>query len=364
MATIYDIKRYLTALGEVLDTVEDRINMPDELSGVSLKELFNIELHSYFMYLAAADGKITSSERDFMNTLFSKNMSIQDYVKFVNDNNIYSTDFEDRLPITLRLVVAFDAKMQILSAITGKSIEPFCPKLMQFYLEAGKAFIACDGDVNPQEIEDLKTYVGKVADSLSNLLGSSSKSDDSENDEAVGFIGGKKGGASNRISELSQPTRRSMGKNIYGESIYKVGTDIPAGKYKLFVDMGRAYYAVCNDANCDDIVANDNFYGQAYIEIHNGQFLELKRCSAIPLDEAAMFDGTIYTSGEYIVGEEIPAGEYRLQADDGARGYYALETFASDGSRDIDTNNNFTNTAYIQARNGQILVLRRCTLRR
>lgn len=364
MATIYDIKRYLSALGGVLDKVEAGTNMPDELSGTSLKELFNIELHSYFMYLAAADGKITPSERDFMNTLFDVNMSIQDYVRFVNDNNIYSTDFEDRLPITLRMVVAFDAKMQIVSALAGESIEPFCPKLIQFYLEAGKAFIACDGDVNPQEVEDLKTYVGKIADSLSNLLGSSGSSDDTEDDEAVGFIGGKKGGSSERISESSQPTTRSLGKNVYGESIYKVGTDIPAGKYKLFVDRGRAYYAVCNDANCDDIVANDNFYGQAYIEIHNGQFLELTRCSAVPLDEAAMFDGTIYTSGEYLVGREIPAGEYKLQADNGARGYYALETFASDGSRDTDTNDNFTNAAYIQASNGQILVLSRCTLRR
>ena len=150
----------------------------------------------------------------------------------------------------------------------------------------------------------------------------------------------------------------------YGPSIYKVGVDIPAGKYKLFVSGGRGYYGICKDANCDNIVQNDNFQSQAYIDIHTGQFLELNRCYAMPIDDAPKFKapGGVYQSGEYIVGVEIPAGEYRLVAD-GGRGYYGIEVFAGDGSRDIISNNNFSNAAYVEVRQGQILVLNRCTLK-
>ena len=366
MATIYDIKDNLETIYTILDKIENETEMPEELENTRLKDLFKMELLSYFMYLASSDGKITASEKDFMNTLFDVNMSVQEYVKFINDNNIYSVDFEERIPVTLRFAVAFDAKMQILTALIDKHLDAFTPKLIHFYLDAGKAFIGCDRDVDSQEVEDIKIYIGKLADSASSLLSdfvdSLKNSDKKENDSDIGYIGSKKRENSKSTSNISTSTYRKS--TVYGESVYKVGTDIPAGKYKLFVDQGRAYYAICKDPNCDEIITNDNFYKQAYISIKNGQFLDLRRCTAVPLDEAAMFDGTVYTSGEYLVGEEIPAGEYRLQADSGTRGYYALVTLANDGSRKINSNGIITNAAYIQTRNGQILVLSRCTLRR
>lgn len=365
MGVVRDVKGSLHALYRILDTVEENVEKPEELSEISLRDLFQMEMHSFFMYLAAADGRIMPSEREFMNELFDKNMSIQDYVRFVKDNDIYSTSFEERFPFSLRMTIAFDLKMQIVAAIQGDDVDLLSPKIISFYLESGKAFIACDGDVDPQEIEDLKTYVGNLTGSLSEMMGIS-RNKNQEEDEEIGYIGGKKGDTDgNRRNESSSTlTTRTSGNNVYKESIYKVGVDIPAGKYKLFVDAGRGYYAVCSDPNCDDIVQNDNFYGQAYIDIHNGQYLDLTRCTAIPLEEAAMFDGTIYTSGEYLVGKEIPAGEYKLQADEGSRGYYALERFVGDGSREIDSNDNFSNAAYVQTTAGQILVLSRCSLRR
>ena len=160
--------------------------------------------------------------------------------------------------------------------------------------------------------------------------------------------------------------KTSRGGKTYPESIYKVGTDIPAGKYKLFVDEGEStgYYSVCKDPNCDVIVENGVINKQAYIDIHSGQFLKLSRCTAVPIDEADMFDELIYTPGEYLVGKEIPAGEYKLQADDGEKGYYAIVTFTEMGSRKIDSNGIFKKAAYVQVREGQILVLKHCTLKR
>lgn len=362
MDNFNSIKMSLHAIYDFLDEVERFIDIPNELKGTSLRDLFAIELHSYFMYLAAADGKILPCERDFMNQLFDVNLSVQDYVRFINENDIYSLDFEDRMPYVIRCVALYDAKMAIIASNSGKSVESFGPKLVSFYFEAGKEFIACDGEVHPQEVEDLKTYCTKLAEGAAALLRNEYDLDNSPVDDEIGFIGGKKG----KTDRVDEHNTSEMFQNLttYRESIYKVGVDIPAGRYKLFVDFGRGYYAVCRDPNCDDIIVNDNFDRQAYIDIHNGQYVELERCVAIPLDEAPLFDGTVYTSGEYIVGQEIPAGEYKLIADEGCSAYYALEKFESDGSRYIISNDNFSNAAYVQTREGQILVLVQCTLTR
>lgn len=58
----------------------------------------------------------------------------------------------------------------------------------------------------------------------------------------------------------------------------KVGTYIAPGEYKLVADSDKAYYCIYNDSKQDDIDSNDNFSGQSYITIKNGQYLKLSRC--------------------------------------------------------------------------------------
>lgn len=61
---------------------------------------------------------------------------------------------------------------------------------------------------------------------------------------------------------------------------FRVGIDIPAGEYKLINDSELGgYYCVYNNSNPDaDIVTNDNFEGQTYITVSDGQYLLLSRC--------------------------------------------------------------------------------------
>ncbi len=62
--------------------------------------------------------------------------------------------------------------------------------------------------------------------------------------------------------------------------MFRVGIDIPAGEYKLLNDSEfGGYYCVYNSSNPDaDIVTNDNFEGQAYVTVSDGQYLLLSRC--------------------------------------------------------------------------------------
>lgn len=61
-------------------------------------------------------------------------------------------------------------------------------------------------------------------------------------------------------------------------NMFKIGVHIPAGEYKLISDGAMGYYCIYSDNRQDDIESNDNFNGQSYILVSDGQYLELSRC--------------------------------------------------------------------------------------
>ena len=61
-------------------------------------------------------------------------------------------------------------------------------------------------------------------------------------------------------------------------NMLKLGLHISAEEYKLIADSDRAYYCIYNDGRQNDIESNDNFSGQAYVTIEDGQYLLLSRC--------------------------------------------------------------------------------------
>lgn len=356
MANYSQVKKTLQQLYILLDTVERNGGKPSGIDA-SLRNVFQLDLHTFFMYLSAADGKISAEERSFMNYLFDTNMSGQDYVRFIKENNIYSTDFEERTPVTLQVLTDFDKKIPALAAIAGKKINPLTPMFLTFYEEAGKVFVACDG-AEQNEVQELQNYInGVVARIAENVEAAIPQKEDGD----VVFVGGKNGSSSTPVTSSRSVLTRST---QYGPSVYKVGVDIPAGEYKVYPQGGSGYFGICMDANCDQIIRNENFNGQMYINISNGQFLDLTRCYAVPVYEAALYtpENGVYVPGEYKVGVEIPAGEYRLTALGGAKGYYGIEVPLYNGDRQIVSNDNFQNAAYVAVRNGQILRLIRCCI--
>lgn len=69
-----------------------------------------------------------------------------------------------------------------------------------------------------------------------------------------------------------------------GSGTFRVGIDIPAGEYKLSSEGQdySGYYCVYNNSEPDTkIVSNDNFEGQTYITVSDGQYLLLSRCKIV-----------------------------------------------------------------------------------
>ncbi|MBO7450271.1 MAG: hypothetical protein J6U54_07845, partial [Clostridiales bacterium] len=348
------LKNSLTSVYELLDQIQPLIPLQSlKNSGKSLREFFEFDIFTFVTYLVSSDGKITTKERDFMNIAFNHNWSIQEYVKLINDFHLYSNDFAQNIPVTIMIVSAFDKDTQLKT----NKVPRIAPILMQLYQTTGKVVINLDGETNDRETCNFNAYTNRLNSYIISITGVSGINQVDDPNE-VGYIDNAQ---STNAPSSTSPTVSNT--NVYPASIYKVGSDIPAGKYKLFSDTsGTAYYSLCNDPNGDDIIANDNYYNQAYVDIHNGQYLELSDCHAIPLKDAKMFQGTLYEDGEYLVGQEIAPGEYKVQSNPGDDGYYSLETFGLNGSRDIDSNRTFTNSSYVAIKQGQILILKDCTL--
>lgn len=82
----------------------------------------------------------------------------------------------------------------------------------------------------------------------------------------------------------SEKNTGNQSSSSIGPGTYKVGTDIPAGEYKLTATSNKkGYWEVTNSSAADaDIVGNDNFTGSTYVTVTDGQYLKLKRCTAEP----------------------------------------------------------------------------------
>jgi len=62
----------------------------------------------------------------------------------------------------------------------------------------------------------------------------------------------------------------------FSNGVYLVGTDMPAGRYSGTVKAGVPYWSISSDANGSDIINNSLPSGPFYVEVSNGQFLELQ----------------------------------------------------------------------------------------
>ena len=95
-----------------------------------------------------------------------------------------------------------------------------------------------------------------------------------------------------RLSALWQTTEKRVGKGLspknvpltlstdglLPEGMYKTGVDLPAGEYKVTADsMGYAEVSSNSSHDMGSIVSNDNFQGEKYITVKDGQYLKLTR---------------------------------------------------------------------------------------
>lgn len=143
----------------------------------------------------------------------------------------------------------------------------------------------------------------------------------------------------------------------YSAGMYKIGVDMPAGEYVAYCDGWSGYVAISSDSNQDNIIGNEIFYEQIYIQVVEGQFLKLSDCYAIPKSMATAYKDA-FNSELYgctlEVGRDIPSGEYKIEAISGD-GYWCIYNKPIGNGYDIISNDIISGSSYITVKNGQYL---------
>ncbi|MFJ8235894.1 hypothetical protein ACIQ34_09135 [Ureibacillus sp. NPDC094379] len=144
---------------------------------------------------------------------------------------------------------------------------------------------------------------------------------------------------------------------------YKVGTDIKSGEYLIFSE-GFGYVEAAKDStgNLESIVFNANLTedSHTYATLSDGLYFKLQGAKMYPVAEAPSVipENGVYKDGMYKVGQDIPAGEYKIILESEAgMGYIEV---AKDSSYDLDsivTNENLQADTYLTVQDGQYLTL-------
>lgn len=174
------------------------------------------------------------------------------------------------------------------------------------------------------------------------------------NDEVVNDV--LSGEPGQKIVEIKK-FEETQFDNVYGEGTYKVGTDIPAGRYVGFGPQrwtGTA--SIYTTADKKEPINEGNNWGNhfMFISIEEGQYLDLYDFFVVPIDE--LEEKGLENFGIYIVGETLEAGEYQLQpvASD-AKGF--VKTYSDFTEESGIVQEYFPATLYKTFRNGEIVVL-------
>ena len=147
----------------------------------------------------------------------------------------------------------------------------------------------------------------------------------------------------------------------YAGGMYKIGADMPAGEY-LLTSIG-GYYEIATDStgSLDSIVTNGNYTNRGYVTVQDGQYFTFEG-TAVSANEAPAFSNSdgIYPEGMYLVGKDIPAGEYKISSNES--GYYEVTSDSVGGLDSIVTNENFEGDVYLTVSEGQYLKLSRAQI--
>lgn len=173
------------------------------------------------------------------------------------------------------------------------------------------------------------------------------------------------GGTVEEIEKSAEGTRAQEEKESsasYVGGMYKIGVDMLAGEYLITSSGGYLEVASDSTGNLDSIITNDNYTNRIYITVQDGQYLKFDGM-AIPVADAAGYTTSngIYPEGMYLVGKDIPAGEYKVSSLGG--GYYEVSANSSGTLDAIITNENFDSDVYLTVSDGQYLKLNKAQIK-
>ena len=215
-----------------------------------------------------------------------------------------------------------------------------------FLLLSSMLVLANVGVLNAQESSESSLSV-EMSESVSTDESTSESVDESS--EAVGESGSEN-------EDKKDPFDPASYETVFEADTYKIGTDMPAGEYKLFALEEYASYDLTGDARGEEYIAYNSIETFAYVVVEDGQFLEISEAFAVPVedvDPVEPVDGK-FGPGVYRIGVDIEPGEYKVTSI----GEYASYDIATDANfiEYVDYGS-IEKSNYVEVRDGEYLEL-------
>lgn len=162
-------------------------------------------------------------------------------------------------------------------------------------------------------------------------------------------------------SEMNEkdPFDTSSYKTVFETDMYKIGADMPAGEYKIFAQDEYSSFSLTGDARGEDYIASDMITTFAFVSVEDGQFLELRDCFAVPVEETwpVQPEDDKLTDGVYRVGIDLEPGEYKVSVTEGAD-YSSYKITEDANAKEYIDSNFISKSNYIEVKDGEYLTLR------
>ncbi len=113
-----------------------------------------------------------------------------------------------------------------------------------------------------------------------------------------------------KVTVKAKTGKETGAKAKYSGSYLKVGTDIPAGTYVLMAKgKDLSTYTISKDADGQSTVSSGSFFGNMYMKLTKGQYLNMESCYTVPEKQAKP---DTKKSGVFKVGKDVTAGTHKL----------------------------------------------------
>lgn len=156
------LRQYIDNIYRIFDGLDEVglgiSSMIPEIEDKESKSLLRRDAVMFMLYLAASDGDISYSESYFIGEYFGIHMSTNNMRETIRENNIYSHEFESRVPMTVQMMVEADNRI----VHDGTMDSTGSRMIYDFFKLVGQSFIACDNAVGEREIEDLACYLDNI----------------------------------------------------------------------------------------------------------------------------------------------------------------------------------------------------------
>lgn len=127
---------------------------------VPLRKMFTLEYAAFMMYLSASDGCIHDNEAKLIYAITGYDQRPEEIEAFVERENIYSEEFEERTPTIFAVACEFE-RICYANGLDPKK-QSFVEQFFMLYKLTGELLLEIDGEVSDDEYEDLNIYMNNI----------------------------------------------------------------------------------------------------------------------------------------------------------------------------------------------------------